>query len=179
MTICLYDLTSDSQPFGNHQGKKVFQQLCEVVDSTKGITVFNISLEGIVATDASFPRESVVSAARFYRGQCYFFLSKITDRDLIDNWRYAAMAKEQPLIIWHDDDSFEVIGPEMTDSAADLLEHVLSKRQVSTAQVATDLNISVPNASTRLKKLVADGYLLRQEQTAESGGLEYVYSAIK
>ena len=89
------------------------------------------------------------------------------------------MAKEQPLVIWNDDGSYEVIGPEMTESAAELLNYVLSKRQVSTVQVAADLSISVPNASTRLKRLVAEGYLLRKEQTADTGGLEYVYSAIQ
>ena len=179
MTICLNDLTDDNRPFGNLQGKKVFLQLCEIVEAAKDTTVFNISLEGIVATDASFPRESVISAARYYRGQYHFFLSKITNRDLIDNWKYAAMAKEQPLVIWNDDGSYEVIGPEMTESAAELLNYVLSKRQVSTVQVAADLSISVPNASTRLKRLVAEGYLLRKEQTADTGGLEYGYSAIQ
>jgi len=42
-----------------------------------------------------------------------------------------------------------------------------------------DLGISVQNASTRLKKLVSQGYILRSEEVAESGGIEFIYQAIK
>ncbi|KPC06070.1 Uncharacterized protein AC500_2039 [Pseudomonas amygdali pv. lachrymans] len=44
--------------------------------------------------------------------------------------------------------------------------------------MAETLEISVPNASTKLKKLLDQGYILRAEETAESGGIEYVYHAI-
>jgi predicted transcriptional regulator len=40
------------------------------------------------------------------------------------------------------------------------------------------LKISVPNASTKLKKLLDNGYLLRAEEAAESGGIEFMYHAI-
>ena len=47
------------------------------------------------------------------------------------------------------------------------------------SEAAGELSISVPNASTRLKKLVADGYLRRVEAGAESGGIEFKYEAIR
>ncbi len=177
--IRLLDLTKNSHPFGNFQGKAAFRALSDIVDAAPRTMVFGISLAGIVATDASFPRESVVAAAKYFRGQRWFYLTDLSDRDLVDNWKYAAQAKQQPLVIWHSEESFEVIGPDISSSASDLLDYVLRHRKVSTAQVATDLGLSVPNASTRLKKLVTDGYLLRQEDIADSGGIEYTYSAIR
>lgn len=177
--IRLVELTKNSMPFGNAQGKDIFRQLCEIVDANPRTKIFEISLDGIEATDASFPRESVISAAKLYRGQRGFFLTNISDADLIDNWRYAAEAKEQPLVIWHADNSFEIIGPEISNSATSLLEYVLRNRRVGTAAVAADLDISVPNASTRLKKLVTDGYIWRSEETADSGGIEFQYCAIR
>jgi hypothetical protein len=177
--IRLRDLTDSPKPFGNIQGKTVFLRLSEIVEKHSRPTIFEISFDGIEATDASFARESVVSSAKFFHGQHSFFLTNITDRDLIDNWKYAAQAKNQPLIIWHSDMEFEVIGPEMTPSASELLSYVLQHGKVGTSQVAADLGISVPNASTRLKKLVTEGYLVRREDTADSGGVEYTYLSIK
>ncbi|SPA28039.1 conserved hypothetical protein [Cupriavidus taiwanensis] len=176
--IRLLDLTDRPRPFGNIQGKAVFRAICEIADAQPTTTIFDVSLNGIEATDASFPRESVISAAKHYRGQHGFFLTGLVDRDLVDNWKYAAQAKQQPLVIWRSDD-FEVIGPDLTASTAELLNYVLTHKEVGTAQVAHDLDLSVPNASTRLKKLVDGGYLLRREDIAETGGVEYLYMAIR
>lgn len=178
MIFELKRFTSTTTPFGNSEGKAVFQKLADAVAQNPNIDVFGISLDGIEATDASFPRESVISLAKQLRGEKGFYLKCLENRDLVDNWWYAAKAKEQPLVIWCDDD-FEVIGPEINQSAVDLVSYVLKKGSVLASQAAADLNISVPNASTRLKNLVSQGYLMRCEGVAESGGLEFKYSAIK
>ncbi|EIM98154.1 hypothetical protein WQE_25498 [Paraburkholderia hospita] len=176
--IRLLELTETSQPFGNVQGKEVYRRLSEEIDQHADVAVFGISLEGIEATDASFPRESVVSVAKHYRGEKGLFLVDIDDRDLVDNWKYACQAKEQPLVIWRGD-SFEPIGPDMSSSSRELLNYVLEHKCVLASHVAADLDLSVQNASTRLKRLVADGYILRTEDIASTGGIEYKYTAIR
>lgn len=176
--VKLRAFTKNERPFGNIEGKDVFRKLSDFIEQHPSIDVFGISLEGIEATDASFPRESVISLAKQLRGEKGFFLTDLSNRDLIDNWSYAARAKEQPLVIWRDGD-FEIIGPELNKSTRDLVEYVLHKGSVLASQVASDLNLSVPNASTRLKNLVVSGYLLRSEDVADSGGIEFKYSAIK
>jgi hypothetical protein len=174
----LRDFTSTDHPFGNKEGKDVFRKLSDFVEQHQETKVFGISLKGIAATDASFPRESVVSLAKQLRGEKGFFLENISNRDLIDNWSYAAKAKDQPLVIW-DDARFEIIGIEMSSATRDLVEYVLRNGSVLASQAAADLDMSVQNASTRLKSLVAQGYLLRTEDAAESGGIEFKYAAIK
>jgi hypothetical protein len=176
--VRLRDLTKNAHPFGNSEGKEVFRKLLDLVERSPGTEVFGISLEGIEATDASFPRESVISVAKQLRGERGFYLTDLFDRDLIDNWSYAARAKEQPLVIWNDRD-FEIIGPEINKSTRDLVEYVLSKGSVLASQVAGDLGLSVPNASTRLKSLVSNGFIRRTEEVADTGGIEYRYSPIK
>lgn len=178
IVVNLRMFTSTAQPFGNIEGKTVFRKLSEFVEENPNADVFGISLEGIEATDASFPRESVVSLAKQLRGEKGFFLTYLSNRDLIDNWNYAAQAKEQPLVIWNDG-NFEIIGPDLNKSSRDLVEYVLQKDSVLASQAANDLNLSVQNASTRLKNLVSQGYLLRSEDVADSGGIEFKYSAIK
>ncbi len=176
--VKLRSFTKNERPFGNLEGKDVFRKLSDFVEQNSGINIFGISLDGIEATDASFPRESVISLAKQLRGEKGFFLADLSNRDLIDNWSYASRAKDQPLVIWNGDD-FEIIGPELSKSTRDLVEYVLHKGTVLASQVASDLELSVPNASTRLKSLVQQGYLLRSEDVADSGGIEYKYSAIK
>ncbi len=176
--VRLQDLTKSAHPFGNIEGKEVFRKLLDLVEQSPGTKVFGISLGGIEATDASFPRESVISVAKQLRGEKGFYLTDLFNRDLIDNWNYAAKAKEQPLVIWNNGD-FEIIGPELNKSTRDLVEYVLSKGSVLASQVASDLGLSVPNASTRLKNLVLHGFIHRTEDVADSGGIEYRYSAIK
>jgi hypothetical protein len=176
--VKLLDFTSTASPYGNVEGKNVFRRLVDFVEEHPQTAVFGVSLEGIDATDASFPRESVVSVAKHFRGERGIFLTQLHDRDLIDNWIYAARAKDQPLVIWNET-GFEVIGPEMNPSTRSLVEYVLEKRSVLAAQVAVDLGLSVQNASTRLKSLVAAGYFLRVEAAADSGGIEFKYQVIQ
>ncbi|PMS15563.1 DNA-binding protein [Trinickia dabaoshanensis] len=176
--IKLRELTGTTQPFGNVQGKEAYRKLSEEIDRHPEAAVFGISLQDIEATDASFPRESVVSVAKHYRGEKGLFLVDMDDRDLVDNWKYACQAKEQPLVIWRGE-SFEPIGPDMSSSSRDLLNYVLEHKCVLASQVASDLGLSVQNASTRLKRLVADGYILRTEDIANTGGIEYRYNAIR
>ena len=179
IVVKLRDFTGGTdRPFGNSQGKAVFRGLADFLEAHSAVRVFGISLEGIEATDASFPRESVISLAKKLRGEKGIYLTDLHNRDLIDNWSYAALAKAQPMVIWNGQD-FEVIGPEMNQATRTLVNYVLRQCQVTTSQVAADLGLSVQNASTRLKKLVLEGYFLRLEEVAETGGIEFKYIAIK
>ena len=178
--IKLRDFTQTSLPNGNLQGKETFKKLFDYINSHPEFSIFGISLEGIIATDVSFPRECVVSIAKHYRGEIGFYLEGMdkADRDLFDNWKYAAYAKEQPLVIWFED-SYEIVGPDISPSNLVMVNYVLNKKSVTTSKVAEELDISVANASTKLKKLVEQGYIMRAEVTAETGGIEFIYHAIK
>ena len=177
--IDLHELVDNSHPHGNAQGKEVYRKLVDLIDAESNCRVFGISLKNIDATDASFPRESVVSVAKHYREEKGLFLIHIKTRDIVDNWKYAAVAKEQPLIIWYPKNEYEIIGPEINSATRSLINYVIERGTVSTSQTAQDLDISVQNASTRLKKLFSQGYILRSEAVSETGGIEYLYEAIK
>lgn len=178
--IKLLDLTNTTLANGNILGKEAFRKLTDYVDSHPTYNIFGVSLEGIMSTDISFPRESVLSVAKLYRGQKGFYLEGLdkNDRDLFDNWQGAAAAKGQPMVIWYEND-YEVIGPETSSSNLELINYVLKNKTVTTSKVALGLDISVHNASTKLKKLVDQGYIMRSEDIADSGGIEFIYHAIK
>jgi len=176
--IVLREFTPDDHPFGNIQGRETLRKLVDFVETHPRQKIFAVSLEGIEVTDASFPRESVVSLAKQYRGEKWFFLEGFCSRDLVDNWRYAAQAKEQPFIIWKGDE-FEIIGPSMNSSTEELVKYVVRNGAVTASRVAADLGLSIHNASTRLKRLVGEGYLMRTEEIAPSGGIEFIYRPCK
>lgn len=178
IVVNLRRFTDSERPFGNIQGKVVFRKLADFVEQHAATKIVGVSLEDIEATDASFPRESVVSLAKHLRGEVGIYLLGLHNRDLIDNWDYAARAKDQPLVIWRDS-GYEVIGPEQTPATKQLVDYVLERGAVLASQAAADLNLSVQNASTRLKNLVKDGYLMRVEEAAATGGIEFQYCAIK
>jgi hypothetical protein len=177
-TINLRAFTDDDRPFGNEKGKETFRKLSDYIDAHPQYTVIGVSLADIATTDASFSRESVVAIAKQYRGQRSVFLEGTSSRDVIDNWRYAAIAKEQPLVVWKDD-GYEVLGPEASTSNKLLIDFVYAHESVTAVQVAEQFDLSTPNASTRLKKLADQGYFMRSPIVAESGGIEYIYHAVK
>lgn len=177
MLVKLLDLTQgNTHPFGNVLGREVFKRLQRVVDSHPISQAFEISLDGVVATDSSFPRESVISLAKQLRGEKWFYITHMSSPDLIDNWDYAAKAKQQPLVLIDGGGKPKVIGLDTSGAAKDMLDFVLAQKGISTANVAKALDISVQNASTRLKKLADEGLVIRREASAITGGIEYLYS---
>ena len=51
-------------------------------------------------------------------------------------------------------------------------------KTVTTSRIAIELDVSAQNASAKLKKLLSMGLILGSKQTAESGGMEFIYTAI-
>ncbi len=174
----LYDLVGSSTAFGNTEGREVYQKLLSELDAHPSKKVVGISLDGITRTDASFPRESVVSLAKSRIGEKGFYLQDFASKDLMDNWDYAAKAKGFSLIVFTAD-SYELIGNDISAGSRELLDFIMKKRSVTTSKVAEALDVSAQNASAKLKKLLSWGLVLGTKQAAESGGMEFVYTAIQ
>lgn len=170
-------LGADKEGWGNEQGREVFAQLLRAVEQRPGVQVFEISLRGVKRTDASFPRESVVELARRFRKQLGFVLAEVPNEDVLYNWFVAADKKQQPLFV-KGKNGWDLIGGELSPAKKALLDYVMSHKAVRTSQLAADLGLKTTNASTQLKDLWEMGYVLRREEVAESGGVEYVYLAI-
>lgn len=179
MKIKLIDLTERSEVHGTKEGKDVYQKLAQIVSDSFHENTFNISMDGIKATDASFPRESVLAIAKQYRDEGkWFFLSGEMTQDTLFNWNLAAEFKDQPLVLWNNE-NYKVLGPKAGPSLSKVLEIVMDVKEVTASDIASKLDLSIPNASSKLKKLSTKGFISRCERTAESGGIEFVYKAIK
>lgn len=177
-TIYLRELVENDFPFGIDQGREAYKKLLTELDNYIGHRIIGISLKGIRQTDASFPRESVVFLAKAKKGEIGIFLLDFEVKELIENWDYAAKAKDQSMIVIQDK-GFQVIGPNLTDGAYELLMYIMKKDEVTTSMVAEAFDITAQNASGRLKKLLSQGLILGTKEVSETGGLEYIFKAIK
>ena len=82
------------------------------------------------------------------------------------------------MLIWNNDE-YQLIGIEPKLGLKVVLEFALSKPAVTAAEVSKELGLKLNNASMKLKQLVTEGFLVRQEEIAPSGGKEFYYYRIK
>ena len=178
MTIRLRDFMEREDGWGTDEGQEVFIKLARFIHEHPATNVFYVSLADVRRTDASFPRESVMEVARKHRKKIGFCLVDVDNQDLLDNWDSAAIKKEQPVFVWFKK-GHRILGPQPSSGTADVLSLLLGKPQIRAADVSKELGLKIPNASMKLKYLWEQGFVLRREDVADSGGIEYVYFPIR
>jgi predicted transcriptional regulator len=55
----------------------------------------------------------------------------------------------------------------------------MEQDNITTAELAKQVRATVSNASNKLRALSDGGYILRREQVAVTGGIEYVYKRVR
>lgn len=167
-----------SDGWGEAEGKETAEKLLKLVASFASADIFEISLVDVERNDASFARESVIAVAMRYRGTKGFYLSNINSVDLLDNWIAGADALNQPINV-HIDKKVRIIGSKnISHSAQKLLNYVNTIESTTATEVSRILDLKLTNASTQLNKLREQGFILRREMSAQSGGKEYQYYRI-
>jgi hypothetical protein len=120
----------------------------------------------------------VIELARRYRGQKGFCFIDLTDQDMLENWEAAAARKGQPMMVWKGKKG-RLIGVEPSRGNLEAFKFALEREHTrATEFAAATPNMSIANASTKFKQLWEQGFLLRREDVAESGGVEFTYYRI-
>jgi hypothetical protein len=178
MNIRLRDFMDEGEGWGRAEGRVVYQRLLDFVEAHPGVTVFRVSTEGVKRVDISFASETLVELARRYRGSKGFCLVDVDNSDMIENWEAAATKKSQPLLLWEKKRG-RVIGVAPSEGNREALSFALSRGMARAAEFAeAKPGMSIANASTKFKQLWEQGFLLRRESVAETGGVEFVYHCI-
>jgi hypothetical protein len=178
MNIRLRDNMDDRDGWGQAQGLRVRDKLRTHIEAHPKESIIRISLADVRYTDITFPRTAVIELAKSYRGKRGFCLIDVSDPDLLENWDAAAKRVEQPLTVWKGKGDYDILGPEPSAGLHKMLQYVLSISVARTSEAAETLNLKIQNASNKLKQLWQEGYILRREQSASSGGVEYEYIRI-
>jgi hypothetical protein len=177
--IKLFNHMVSSEGWGRSQGREVYGKLIDFVEANPGVAIFQVSLEGVKRLDISFASETLIELARRYRSRKGFCILTPIDSDMLENFDAAAERKNQPLLIWKDDE-YHIIGLKPLQGASGALSFALQRESTRAAEFAlANPNISIANASMKFKQLWEQGFLLRREDISGSGGVEYVYYRIK
>jgi hypothetical protein len=172
-------LMDSPEGWGRTQGREVYRRLLNVVEANAGVAVFKVSMKNVRRVDISFASETVIEIAHRYRGTKGFCLIDLDDSDLAENWEAAAMRKEQPILIWSKTGSARLAGPKPSPGNQEAYDFALERPQVRAAEFAeAKSGMAIANASMKFKQLWEQGYLLRRESAADSGGIEYKYYRI-
>lgn len=172
------DFMDNEEGWGRSDGRIVYQRLLAFVESSPGQPVFRVAVEGVRRLDISFASETLVELARRYRGSKGFCFTDLADADMEENWDAAAMRKTQPLTTWLGGD-VDILGVKPSQGNRDALTFALARQAVRAAEFAEATPaMSIANASSKFKQLWEQGFLLRQESAADTGGVEFLYSRI-
>jgi hypothetical protein len=163
--------------WGRDQGREVYQRLLGFVEANPRTVVFQISMMGVQRIDISFASETIIELARRFRRTKGFCLIDLTDKDMIENIDAAGEKKEQPLLVWSSK-SAELIGAEPSEGNRQAFQFAMGRPQARAAEFAAEKGLSIANASMKFKQLWEQGFLLRRESTADTGGVEFVYCRI-
>jgi hypothetical protein len=101
----------------------------------------------------------------------------LVDTDLIENIDAAAEKKEQPIMIWRGK-SASLVGRKPSEGMREAFQFSMARVQSRAAEFAGQKGISIANASMKFKQLWEQGFLLRRESVADTGGVEFVYCRI-
>jgi len=176
--IRLRELMTLPDGWGVEEGREVYHKLLGRVEAHPEASVFRVSLGGVRRTDVSFPRESVIELAHRFRAQKGFCLWDVSDENLVENWDAAALKREQPLFVWSRK-GCRLLGPKPSAGLRKVLDFALEHDVITTTQVASHFRWTTSNASNKLRALADSGYVLRREQTAPTGGIEYIYQRVR
>lgn len=164
--------------WGRSQGRETYSKLLEYVEAHPGVLIFRVSLDGVNRVDISFASETLVELARRYRGSKGFCFIDLLDLDMLENWEAAAERKGQPLMVWSEG-GVRPIGFMPSQGNIGALNFALQREATRASEfVSAHPGVSIANASMKFKQLWEQGFLLRRENVAESGGMEFVYYRI-
>ena len=162
-------------------GIEVHDKLLAEIKKHSSDEIIYLSLKGIHVVDASFSREAIIRTIKEFRGEVGFCLVDIDNEEYLDNFVAGAIKLKQPVFIKLAGGDM-LIGPSYPNGPSkgnqQVIDYVKSHNGATATMLKSDLDLTITNASTKLKQLLEQGYLLRKQDVAVSGGVEFQYFPI-
>lgn len=164
--------------WGRPQGRAVFDKLVAYIEGRPNQQVFKLSMEGVKRINASFASEAIVELIRRYRGSKGICLVNLSDPDIRFDIDVAAERVSVPVTVWNGS-KVDVLGSKPSAGNRGAFEFALARSQARAAEFAETVDgMSIANASMKFKQLWEQGFLLRSDGAADSGGVEFLYQRI-
>lgn len=168
------------EPWGIEQGRAAFAKL-DAVLRDRSEAIVNLDATGVVRLDSSCAREIVTNARRKYAGMRWFFLSGIENESVAENVDAAMLKSEISILLRSSKAAYAILGVPLKDHLRATLDVVEKRGTATSKEVAAQLKDkpALNACINRLKDLVDAGLVMRVEGSAESGGREYLYVALR
>ena len=163
--------------WGREQGRAVYEKLVSAIDRDGGRQVVKISMKGVEQMNASFASEAIVELMGRYRRTRGICLTDVADKNIQYDIDVAADRAKVPVTVW-DGAKVTTLGLKPSAGNREALDYALGRAEVRAASFAEANGLSIANASTKFKQLWEQGFLMRREGAADSGGVEFLYSRI-
>lgn len=179
LALRLRDFMESEEGWGREQGREVYRKLISYVEVNPGVLIFRVVMDGVNRVDISFASETIIELAKRFRGKKGFCFVDLRNKDMLENWEAAAERKEQPMVVWNEQQA-RIIGVQPSQGNLSALTFALGKPRVRAAELVSLMpGMTISNASMKFKQLWEQGFLLRREDIAQSGGVEYSYFCIR
>jgi len=162
---------------GADEGLKLGIELSGLVYSSRGPHVVELSLAGITAIDCAFFEQAVYKHIHDLTVGSAIYVSGIESPDVALTCELTARALGRYLIV-EEDQGYRIAGRDLRPADAMLVEALYDKGLDNSRDIAETYDMSVANASTRLKDMLQKGLVLRAEVTSATGGYEFRYFPI-
>lgn len=173
----LFNYLTGGEGWGRAAGAKARQKLAQHIAARPAAGTIRISLQSVRRLDVACASEVLVGLIQNGRAKHSYCLVDLGDPDVRENIAAAAERAKVPVTAWQGA-AVTILGPEPSRGNRAALAFALERREVRAAEFAAIAEISTANASMKFRQLWAEGYLLRSEDTAPSGGTEFVYRRI-
>lgn len=170
MKISLVDLAQSNNLVGSALGRSVGMKVRELCNAP----AIALSFERASMVDATFMREAVVRTVMVLSPGTAVVVTGLDNPDHQDNLLYPCLQLERPITVMRGR-TFECLGPALSPPLAKAVYLVLTRKALTSVELADILQCSVQAASTNLKNLHRKGFINRVRRGAVGGGDEYVY----
>jgi hypothetical protein len=142
--------------------------------------IINLDLGGIARFDSSCSREVIVGLIRKYQGVRWFFITGVASESVRENIDAAMLKSEVSVLHRTSRNAYDVLGVALKAHLRETLDVVERLGTTTSKEVAGRLKgLALPACINRLKDLVDAGLVMRAEGTAESGGKEFLFAALR
>jgi hypothetical protein len=168
------------EPWGIEQGRAAFAKLDGLLRD-RSESIVNLDLSGVARFDSSCAREIITNALRKYAGMRWFFLSGVENESVKETIDAAMLKSEVSILVRSTKSAYAVLGVPLKEHLKATLDIIEKRGTATSKEVAAQLRDkpALNACINRLKDLVDAGLVMRVEGSAESGGREYVYLALR
>jgi hypothetical protein len=165
--------------WGIDHGRAGFAKIDEILRG-RPESIINLDFGGIARFDSSCSREIIVGLIRKYQGIRWFFITGVANESIRENID-AAMLKSSVAVLYRPTrNAYDVLGLSLKTHLRETLDVVERLGTTTSKEVAGRLKgLALPACINRLKDLVDAGLVMRTEGTAESGGKEFLFAALR